>query len=327
MKRAVAAGGGILLLALVGLWLYLTRPFLSYPAPANLTCLEPTEGHFEPLGEPKTVYGLGLSYAGHIAESPGLYDPDAGPPVFRKRPHAVNRTKEIPYPDRDALLAGAARVDAAHAASLGESVGGIPALLDYEVEIGIAVLEPIATSSLREPAFAPPIGFFVANDVTARILIAMAPDFARTVEYLAEGKSLPGFLPVGDRMWIPDVHQTNGWTCVDLITEVNGERRQDSPSADIIVSPREILLGVAKRFDLAGFEPGDWVITGTPPGVALQTPGWMQRALALVDPSAATKIDAMAGSADDGGFLTPGDSVVVRAGFLGAKTSRVTAPR
>ncbi len=326
MKRALTIGGCIVLLALAGLWLHLTRPFLTYPAPADVTCLDPSRGRFAPLGEPGAVYGLGLSYAGHIAESPGLYDPDAGPPLFRKRPHSVNRTDEIPFPDRATLLAGAANLDGAHAGALNESLGDIPPLLDYEVEVGIAVLEPIAKSSLQDPAFAPPVGFFVANDVTARILIGMSPDFASTVDYLAEGKGLPGFLPVGDRMWVPNVHQANGWVCVELVTEVNGDVRQSASSADIILGPREILLAIANRFDLAGFEPNDWVITGTPPGVALQTPGWIQRAMALVDPSAEIKVGAMAASADAGAFLAPGDTVVVRAGFLGEKRSTVTPP-
>lgn len=325
MKRGLTIAGGIVLLTLAGLWLHLTRPFLTYPEPADVTCLDPREGRFAPLGEPGVVYGLGLSYAGHIAESPGLYDPETGPPVFRKRPHTVNRTNEIPFPDRATLLAGAANLDALHAATLDENLSDLPPLLDYEVEVGIAVLEPIAKTSLRDPAFAPPVGFFVANDVTARILIGMSPDFASTVDYLAEGKGLPGFLPVGERMWVPSVHHESGWVCVELVTEVNGAIRQSASSADIILAPREILLRVADRFDLTGFEPNDWVITGTPAGVALQTPGWIQRALALVDPSAEIKVGAMAASADDGAFLAPGDTVVVRAGFLGEKRSTVTA--
>lgn len=326
MKRALTILGAVLVVVLVGLWLHLFRPFLTYPEPAALTCLDPATGHFERLGDPRVVYGLGLSYAGHIAESPGLYDPESPPPVFRKHAHSVNRTSELAYPSRQTLLAGAANIDAAHAQRLSENLDDIPALLDYEVEIGLAVREPITVAELRDPAFAPPLGFFVANDVTARILIGMAPDFAQTVPYLAEGKGLPGFLPVGERVWVPETSVTDGWVCVDLTTEVNGVVRQSAPSSNIISSPREILLGIAQHFDLDGFAPGDWVVTGTPPGVALQTPGWIQRALALVNPNAEMKVGAMAGSAKGGGFLLPGDEVVVRAGFLGEKAVRVVDP-
>jgi 2-keto-4-pentenoate hydratase/2-oxohepta-3-ene-1,7-dioic acid hydratase in catechol pathway len=81
---------------------------------------------------------------------------------------------------------------------------------------------------------------------------------------------------------------------------------------------------VAERFGLDGFKAGDWVITGTPSGVAAQVPGWVQRALSLVDPEAETKLDFMIGGAgSDPAYLRPGDEVTVSAGFLGSKTSRI----
>lgn len=325
MGRFFGTIGIVVALAAISLGLYLFRPFLEYPSPAELRCVDPTNGHFEPLGEPHVVYGLGLSYAGHIAESPGLYDPEAPPPTFQKHAHSVNRTDEVPYPTREALLEAAAKANAAHAAVLSSELEALPPLLDYEVEVGIAVLEPISVNDLRDPAFAPPIGFFVANDLTARILIGMAPDFASTVPFLAEGKGLVGFLPVGDQIFLPNTPVVDGWVCVPLETLVNGELRQSAPSTNIILGPREILLTVAEQFRLSAFEKADWVVTGTPPGVALQTPGWMQRAMVLVDPPATMKVGAMAGNAASGAFLEPGDEVTVRAGFLGEKTVHVRA--
>jgi 2-keto-4-pentenoate hydratase/2-oxohepta-3-ene-1,7-dioic acid hydratase in catechol pathway len=152
----------------------------------------------------------------------------------------------------------------------------------------------------------------------------MAPNVASTVDYLAEGKSLPGFLPVGDRVWIPSRAVADSWLCVELRTEVNGEVRQSASSSDIVVGPREILAGVAERLGLAGFQAGDWIITGTPPGVASQVPGWIQRVLVLIDPGAEMKLDFMiGGSASDPAYLRPGDAVTVSAGLLGSKTSRI----
>ena len=314
----------VLLLASAFLGLYLFRPFIQYPQPARLTCLDASAGRFEPLGAPAEIYGLGLSYAGHIAESPGLYDPQTGPPVFRKRPHVVGSGEEIVYPSRDVLLTGARQVDPEHAEFLGALFPELPALLDYEVEIGLRVLEPISVVDLARPDYAPPVGYFVANDVTARILLGMAPTIGATVDYLAEGKSLPGFLPVGEQMWIPSHVIADGWLCVELRTEVNGEVRQSASSSDIILGPRRILAGVAERQGLTGFQAGDWIITGTPPGVAAQVPGWLQRALVLVDPPAETKLDFMiGGAASNPAYLRPGDTVTVSAGILGSKTSRV----
>jgi len=314
----------LLAVAAAALWLVLFRPFLAYPLPADLVCLDEAEGETKPLAPPRLVYGLGLSYAGHIAESPGLYDPETGPPVFRKRSHAVNFGDEILYPSRQVLLDGVRHIDPDHAADLAESFPEIPALLDYEVEIGLAVLEDISRADLARPDFVPPVGYFLANDVTARILIGMAPRFDQTVAYLAEGKGLPGFLPVGERLWVPREARPDSWLCVELRTTVNGKLRQSAPSENIIVGPRAILAGVAEQLGLAGFEAGDWVITGTPPGVASQVPGWLQRALALIDPSAETKLGLMiGGAASDPAYLRPGDVVTVSAGVLGSKSSRI----
>jgi len=324
MTRSLWTAALLVLLSAASLALYLFRPFLAYPEPAALPCLDPRDGHLEALGAPAQIYGLGLSYAGHIAESPGLYDPNTGPPIFRKRRHSVNRGGELRYPNTETLLDGVRNLDPAHADRLAALLPEIPPLLDYEVEIGLAVLESFHVRELDQPDFVPPLGFFVANDVTARILIGMAPRFDETVAYIAEGKSLPGFLPVGDDVWIPAKPGPNSWLCVQLRTEVNGELRQSASSSDIIVGPREILAEVATRFELGGFESGDWIVTGTPPGVASQVPGWLQRATALLDPAAKTKLSMMIRSASSNpAYLRPGDVVTVSAGILGRKTSRV----
>jgi 2-keto-4-pentenoate hydratase/2-oxohepta-3-ene-1,7-dioic acid hydratase in catechol pathway len=309
--------------ALFGLALFLFRPFLRYPAPAPLQCVSSEAGQMEPLGDPNRVFGLGLSFAGHIAESPGLYDPEAGPPIFQKRARSINRTDRVPYPSREDLLEAAGRLDPEHARQLDREITALPPLLDYEVEIGLVVLRPFSAAQLSNPNFAPPLGFFVANDLTARILIGMAPEFTETVSYLAEGKGLPGFLPVGEKAFVPDQPEVDGWVCVEMKTEVNGEIRQQASSTDIIYSPRAILKAVAERESITRFESHDWIITGTPPGVALQTPAWLQRTLLLLDPPAKTKVSAMAGGAEESGFLKPGDRIRVSAGFLGEKVSRI----
>ncbi len=324
MKRILGICAGLIALSTIGLYLFLFRPFLEFPEPAGLTCLDTEEGELSALGAPGQIYGLGLSYSGHIAESPGLFDPESGPPIFMKRSHAWNAGDTIPYPGRETMLRAVANLDPEHARILAEEFQEIPPLLDYEVELGLEVQENFLASELDRADFAPPVGFFLANDVTARILIGMAPKFSETVEYLAEGKGLPGFLPVGERLWVPSSPKPDSWLCVELTTRVNGDLRQRASSANIVVGPREILAGVAREFNLRGFKKGDWVITGTPPGVAAQVPGWMQRALVLVDPSAETKVELMIGGAESAsGYLRPGDVVTVSAGLLGQKTSRV----
>jgi 2-keto-4-pentenoate hydratase/2-oxohepta-3-ene-1,7-dioic acid hydratase in catechol pathway len=316
----------LLLLGLAALLLWLgnalLRPFQTLPQPARMTCL-PETGSRRPLGAPATIYGLGLSFAGHIAESPGLYDPETGPPVFVKRPRTVGGGDVVRMPTRADLLAAVGELDAAHAAELGTAFETMPALLDYEVEVGLVVLSSFETARLEDPAFVPPLGYFVANDVTARILIATAPDVAHVVEYLAAGKSLPGFLPVGDTAWIPDTATPDAGPCVRLVTEVNGERRQDASFTDIILTPKQILAEVARQRHLTAFAARDWIITGTPPGVAAQVPAWQQRLMVLLDPPASLKVRLMAGAAANPRYLRPGDRVTVSAGHLGTRTVRI----
>lgn len=324
MKRAALMTSAALAIAILWLANELFRPFLDYPAPAAVICLDPERGSLVPLGEPAAIYGLGLSYAQHIAESPGLYDPTSGPPVFRKRPHSLNRSELIPFPNRDTLLAGVRAVAPAHGDHLDSVLGDLPPLLDYEVEVGMVILESFPVAELTRPGFVPPLGFFVANDVTARILIAFAPRFADTVAFLAEGKGLPGFTPVGDTLWVPSLAGPDSWPCVELITTVNDQVRQRAPSSDIIYTPRQILWNVARSFELERFEANTWILTGTPAGVAAQIPGFLQRAMTLLDPSAETKFALMSDGAETNDrYLEVGDVVSVRAGYLGSKTSTI----
>ena len=100
------------------------------------------------------LQSLGLSFAGHIAESPGLYDPEAGPPIFQKRARSINRTDRVPYPSREDLLEAAGRLDPEHARQLDREITALPPLLDYEVEIGLVVLRPFSAAQLSNPNFA-----------------------------------------------------------------------------------------------------------------------------------------------------------------------------
>lgn len=48
-------------------------------------CLSLQDGYFISLDSLlKNIYGIGLSYAGHIKETASDFDPDIDPPVFKK---------------------------------------------------------------------------------------------------------------------------------------------------------------------------------------------------------------------------------------------------
>ena len=64
MKRALTFLLILSIAGVLGLGLFLFRPFLSYPTPAPLQCVSEEAGALRPLGEPHRVFGLGLSFAG-----------------------------------------------------------------------------------------------------------------------------------------------------------------------------------------------------------------------------------------------------------------------
>ena len=69
---------------------YLFRPLSVIPIPAQFECLNLEDGAFIPLDSfSGKIYGMGLTYAGHIKETASDFDPDIDPPVFIKPYHTI----------------------------------------------------------------------------------------------------------------------------------------------------------------------------------------------------------------------------------------------
>jgi 2-keto-4-pentenoate hydratase/2-oxohepta-3-ene-1,7-dioic acid hydratase in catechol pathway len=131
--------------------------------------------------------------------------------------------------------------------------------VDYEVELGVVIGRP-ARRVAAERALDYVAGYCVANDVSARDLQM------RTSQWML-GKMLDGFLPLGPYLVTADEvpePQALGLRCF-----VNGEKRQDSSTSDMIFSVAEIVSYTSRYVTL---EPGDLIITGTPAGVILGMP-------------------------------------------------------
>ena len=113
--------------------------------------------------------------------------------------------------------------------------------LDYEAEL-LFVIGPGNTIA----------GYAVADDVSAR-------DLQTTESQWTRAKGFDSSCPWGP--WI-----TTGVDASDLrvTTDVNGERRQDGRTSDLIFKPQELIEFIAQTCTL---EPGAIVLTGTPDGV------------------------------------------------------------
>jgi 2-keto-4-pentenoate hydratase/2-oxohepta-3-ene-1,7-dioic acid hydratase in catechol pathway len=316
MKAAIIILGVCLAFVLLFV-LYLRRPLRVKPTPADFHCYDLGQGAYVPLDIPTQAFGIGLSYAAHIEETASGFDPHAVPPVFEKRPSATARTgAEVHLPTRDELIEAADAFEPGIGAQLRSDFPELAPLLDYEVELGFVLLEDIDPSRLEDPSFAPRLGFFIANDLSARSIAILGEGRANRYAYWGISKSFPGFMPIAERAWVPAEAKPNGIACVEIESLVNGEVRQRASTANMIYTPVQMLRFVHSEFPDAPLATGTVVLTGTPGGVAMTTPRWLVRLGNLVGLSRFKKLSAKLGG-DRSRFLEVGDTVIVRGRGLG----------
>jgi ureidoglycolate lyase len=128
---------------------------------------------------------------------------------------------------------------------------------DYEVELGI-VIGGLARYVARADAHKHVAGYCVVNDVSEREF-----QIERGGQW-TKGKSADTFCPIGP--WLVTADEVPDPGKLALWTEVNGERRQSSNTADLIFGVDEIVSYVSQFMTLL---PGDVIPTGTPSGVGM----------------------------------------------------------
>ena len=127
--------------------------------------------------------------------------------------------------------------------------------LDYEVELAVVM------GAENEIA-----GYAVADDVSARDLQKREPRWVRA-------KGFDTSCPWGP--WITTADEVPEPENLRIASQVNGETRQDSSTADLVFGPRALVDFIAETCTLA---PGDLILTGTPQGVgqAMDPPQFLQ---------------------------------------------------
>ena len=162
----------IILLVITGLAYYLFRPLSNIPAPANFTCLKIEDGTFiarDSLPLPQNIYGMGLTYRKHLVETAAEFDPTALPPIFKKKLNSLtSHGEKVQLPTQEALIAAAGALEEDVAAKLSADFNKLSPMLDYEVELGFVLLDNITADDLEADDFIPKLGFFIANDLSAR---------------------------------------------------------------------------------------------------------------------------------------------------------------
>lgn len=181
---------------------------------------------------PSKIVAIGLNYRAHAAE---FNKPlPAEPMLFLKPSTAViNPGGEIVYPSH------------------------MSHRVDYEGELAM-VIGKTAKDVPVDRAAEYILGYTCFNDVTARDLQGKDIQYTRA-------KGFDTFAPMGP--WIE-----TGINPLDVRIEtyLNGEKKQDSSTADMIFNVYELLSFVSHVMTLL---PGDVIATGTPSGVGKMKPG------------------------------------------------------
>lgn len=290
-------------------------------APVSVRSPSPAGGELVELAPPTTIVAAGLTFAAHRHEV-GLTPPAAGeaPELFAKAARAwCPHAEVVAMPSYRSLCRVAEEVEPGLGALLRARYPALPALLDYEVELAIAVLEPIEPAQLAAGEL-PRLGWCVVNDLTARAVQLLGEGQPQRGRYWSAAKSLPGFLPAVATAWVP-ARPSDAPPSVNLRTLVNGQVRQEALATDLAFRPSQLLAAASAHLGRA-LGPGDLVLTGTPAGVALRVPRWKRRLSRMLDRFG--KLDAAIGLyVEGGGFLRCGDRVTVEAEVLGARTVEI----
>jgi 2,4-diketo-3-deoxy-L-fuconate hydrolase len=184
-----------------------------------------------PVARPSKIVCIGLNYRDHAAETAAEIPKE--PVIFFKA------TSSLVGPDDDLVTPrGAVKVD-------------------WEVELAV-VIGPRASYVSRDEAPRHVAGYALHNDYSERTF-----QLERGGQW-SKGKSADTFAPLGPFLAtpdeVPDPQRLGMWLTV------NGERRQDSSTSNMIFDVPTLVSYLSQFMTLL---PGDVISTGTPAGVGL----------------------------------------------------------
>ena len=180
----------------------------------------------------RNFIAIGLNYSDHAAEA-GMPMPKE-PIIFNKAPTSICGPNDDTIIPKDSTK------------------------LDWEVEIGI-VIGKRARYLTKENTKAAIAGYFVGNDVSERNF-----QIERSGGQWNKGKGCETFGPIGP--WLVTKDEIKDPQNLDMWLDVNGEKRQRGNTKTMIFGCEHLVWYCSQFFVM---EPGDIIITGTPPGVGL----------------------------------------------------------
>ena len=183
-----------------------------------------------PVQRPRQVFGIGLNYLDHAAES-GVKAPDSAT-VFTKFPTClVGPTATIELPSRT---------------------------VDWEVEL-VVVIGRTADRVREADAWNYVAGLTVGQDISERTVQLAGP-----VPQFSLGKSYRTFGPIGPVLVTPDDLERRD--DLELHCSVSGRVLQKGRTGQMVFSVSELIAQISQVCPML---PGDVLFTGTPPGVGM----------------------------------------------------------
>ncbi len=184
-----------------------------------------------PVARPTKAICVGLNYAKHAKESGA--EPPKEPVIFMKAPDTVvGGFDDIVIPPNSVKT-------------------------DYEVEICVVIGKDALYLDSPAKAKEHILGYTISQDVSERHW-----QIERSGQWV-KGKSFPTFNPVGP--WIVTADEFDP-TDVRLWSTVDGEKRQDSKTSDMIFGIDHCVWYISQFMEL---KAGDIINTGTPEGVGM----------------------------------------------------------
>jgi 2-keto-4-pentenoate hydratase/2-oxohepta-3-ene-1,7-dioic acid hydratase in catechol pathway len=184
------------------------------------------------VGRVGNLIAIGLNYSDHAAEA-GMPIPKE-PIIFNKAPSCVCGPNDDTITPKESTK------------------------LDYEIELGI-VIGSRGRYLAKNKAMDAVAGYCLANDVSER-----AFQIERSGGQWGKGKGCETFGPLGP--WLVTKDEIRDPQRLDMWLTVNGETRQKGSTQTMIFGVAHLVWYCSQFFVL---EPGDVIITGTPPGVGL----------------------------------------------------------
>ena len=195
-----------------------------------------------PVGGTRHFIAIGLNYSDHAAEV-GMPIPKE-PIIFSKAPSSLCGPN-----DNIIVPKGSTK-------------------LDWEVELGLVIGRRAQYIPSVEKALDYVAGYCLANDVSERQF-----QIERAGQWI-KGKSAENFGPLGP--WLVSKDEIKDPQNLKMWLTVNGESRQKGSTRTMIFGAAHIVWYCSQFFIM---EPGDVIVTGTPPGVAhgmKENPKWLK---------------------------------------------------